>query len=252
MRNVRVIARLDIKNNYLIKGIHLEGLRKVGSPYDFAKNYFNSGIDEIIYMDAVASLYNRNSLNEIIEETSKNIFIPITVGGGIRSSEDANKILRSGADKIAINTAAIEDPRLIEGLSNRFGSSTIVLSIEAKKKENGTWEAYTNNGREKTGLDVIKWSIEAEKLGAGEILLTSVDKEGTCKGFDYDLIKAVSSEINIPLIASGGMGDLKHFEKVVKYSECDGVAIANMLHYSKIKINEIKTFSSNNKINIRR
>ena len=164
MRNIRVIARLDIKNNYLIKGIHLEGLRKLGNPYDFAQNYFKSGIDEIIYMDSVASLYNRNSLNEIIQETSKNIFIPITVGGGIRSIDDAYKILRSGADKIAINTAAIKNPRLVEDLSNRFGSSTIVISVEAKKKENNIWEAYTNNGREKTGLDVIKWSIEAEKL----------------------------------------------------------------------------------------
>jgi len=251
MRNIRVIARLDIKNNYLIKGIHLEGLRKLGNPYDFAQNYFKSGIDEIIYMDSVASLYNRNSLNEIIQETSKNIFIPITVGGGIRSIDDAYKILRSGADKIAINTAAIENLRLVEDLSNRFGSSTIVISVEAKKKENNIWEAYTNNGREKTGLDVIKWSIEAEKLGAGEILLTSVDKEGTGKGFDYELIKEVSSKIYIPLIASGGMGDINHFEKVVKYSQCDGVAIADMLHYSKIKVDDIKNFSSKNNINIR-
>ena len=151
MRNVRIIARLDIKNNFLIKGIHLEGLRKIGNPNEYAKKYFKSGIDEIIYMDAVASLYERNSLNEIIKETSKNIFIPITVGGGIRSIDDANKILRSGADKIAINTAAIKNPRLIEELSNRFGSSTIVLSIEAKQTLNGSWEAYTNNGREKLG-----------------------------------------------------------------------------------------------------
>lgn len=251
MRNVRVIARLDIKNNFLIKGIHLEGLRKLGKPYDFANKYFKSGIDEIIYMDAVASLYNRNSLNDIIEETSKNIFIPITVGGGIRSIDDANKILRSGADKIAINTAAVKNPRLIEELSNRFGSSTIVISIEAKKIQDNKWEAYTNNGREKTGLDVIEWSIEAEKLGAGEILLTSVDKEGTGKGFDYDLVKSVSSKIFIPIIASGGMGELEHFEKVVQLSNCDGVAIANTLHYSKIEIEKIKSFSLNKNISIR-
>ena len=163
MRNVRVIARLDIKNNFLIKGIHLEGLRKLGNPYDFAKKYFEDNVDEIIYMDSVASLYNRNSLNDIIEKTSKNIFIPITVGGGIRSVDDANRILRSGADKIAINTAAVKNPRLLEDLSNRFGNSTIVLSVEAKKKPDGNWEAYTNNGREKTGLDVVKWCVEAEK-----------------------------------------------------------------------------------------
>ncbi len=251
MRNVRVIARLDIKNNFLIKGIQLEGLRKLGNPYDFSKKYFESGIDEIIYMDSVASLYNRNSLNEIIEKTSKDIFIPITVGGGIRSIDDANKLLRSGADKIAINTAAVENPRILEELSNRFGSSTIVLSVEAKKKTKETWEAYTNNGREKTGLDAINWCLEAEKLGVGEILITSVDKEGTCKGFDYDLIKSVSEKIFIPIIASGGMGELTHFEKVVKSSNCDGVAIANMLHYKKISVKEIKNFSIKNNINIR-
>ena len=217
MRNVRIIARLDIKNNFLIKGIHLEGLRKIGNPNEYAKKYFKSGIDEIIYMDAVASLYERNSLNEIIKETSKNIFIPITVGGGIRSIDDANKILRSGADKIAINTAAIKNPRLIEELSNRFGSSTIVLSIEAKQTLNGSWEAYTNNGREKTGIDVIKWSLEAEKLGVGEILLTSVDKEGTGRGFDNNLLKSVTDIITVPVIASGGMGNFQHFADVVKY-----------------------------------
>lgn len=251
MRNVRIIARLDIKNNFLIKGIHLEGLRKIGNPNEYAKKYFKSGIDEIIYMDAVASLYERNSLNEIIKETSKNIFIPITVGGGIRSIDDANKILRSGADKIAINTAAIKNPRLIEELSNRFGSSTIVLSIEAKQTLNGSWEAYTNNGREKTGIDVIKWSLEAEKLGVGEILLTSVDKEGTGRGFDNNLLKSVTDIITVPVIASGGMGNFQHFADVVKLSECDGVAIANLLHYSKIKIKDLKNFSLKEKINIR-
>ena len=251
MRNVRVIARLDIKNNFLIKGIHLEGLRKLGNPYDFAKKYFEDNVDEIIYMDSVASLYNRNSLNDIIEKTSKNIFIPITVGGGIRSVDDANRILRSGADKIAINTAAVKNPRLLEDLSNRFGNSTIVLSVEAKKKPDGNWEAYTNNGREKTGLDVVKWCVEAEKKGVGEILLTSVDYEGTCKGFDCDLVQAVSEKNFIPIIASGGMGELKHFENVVKLSNCDGVAIANMLHYSKTSINEIKSYSIKQNINIR-
>ena len=251
MRNVRVIARLDIKNNFLIKGIHLEGLRKIGNPYEFSKRYFQTGIDEIIYMDAVASLYKRNSLNQIIEETSKNIFIPITVGGGVRTIDDAHKILRSGADKVALNTAAIKNPRLIEELSNRFGSSTIVISIEAKKLLNGKWEAYINNGREKTGIDVIEWSRDVEKLGAGEILLTSVDQEGTGKGFDNNLIKSVTENVMIPVIASGGMGKLQHFTDVVKSSNCDGVAMANILHYSKIKIEDIKKFSVKEKISVR-
>jgi len=251
MRNVRVIARLDIKNNFLIKGIHLEGLRKIGDPYEFANKYFYSGIDEIIYMDAVASLYKRNSLNDIIKATAKNIFVPITVGGGIRTIDDAYKILRSGADKIAINTAAIKNPRLIEELSKRFGSSTIVISIEAKKLTDGKWEAYTNNGREKTGIDVIKWSSDVERLGAGEILVTSVDQEGTGRGFDDSLVKSVTDKVKIPVIASGGMGTLQHFVDVVKKSNCDGVAIANLLHYSKIIIKELKNFSAKEKINIR-
>ena len=251
MRNVRVIARLDIKNNFLIKGIHLEGLRKIGNPYEFAKKYFQTGIDEIIYMDAVASLYKRNSLNQIIEETSKNIFIPITVGGGVRTIDDAHKILRSGADKVALNTAAIKNPSLIEELSNRFGSSTIVISIEAKKLLNGKWEAYINNGREKTGIDVIQWSHDVEKLGAGEILLTSVDQEGTGKGFDNNLIKSVTENVMIPVIASGGMGKLQHFTDVVKSSNCDGVAMANILHYSKIKVEDLKKYSVKEKISVR-
>lgn len=250
MRNIRLIARLDIKSSNLIKGIHLEGLRVLGKPYDFAKKYFNDGIDEILYMDSVASLYGRNNLKEIILETSKNIFVPITVGGGIRSLEDANEILRSGADKISINTAAINQPILLERLANRFGSSTIVLSIEAKKTQFG-WEAYTNNGREKTGKNVIDWAIEGEKLGVGEILLTSVDKEGTCKGFDYNLIKSITDVVNIPVIASGGMGALDHFEKVVNDCNCDAVSIAHLLHYNKININDIKTFAKNNNINLR-
>jgi cyclase len=251
MRNVRVIARLDIKNNFLIKGIHLEGLRKIGDPYEFANKYFHSGIDEIIYMDAVASLYKRNSLNDIIKATAKNIFVPITVGGGIRTIDDAYKILRSGADKIAINTAAIKNPRLIEELSKRFGSSTIVISIEAKKLTDGKWEAYTNNGREKTGIDVIKWSLDVERLGAGEILVTSVDQEGTGRGFDDSLVKSVTDKVKIPVIASGGMGTLQHFVDIVKKSNCDGVAIANLLHYSKIIIKDLKNFSAKEKINIR-
>jgi cyclase len=251
MRNVRLIARLDIKGKNLIKGIRLEGLRVLGNPYEFAKKYFDEGIDEILYMDTVASLYNRNSLNNIVAETSKNIFIPITVGGGIRSIEDATQALKSGADKIAINTAAVNNPGLVKELCNRFGSSTIVISIEAKKLNNAKWEVYTNNGREATGLDVINWAAQCEKLGAGEILLTSVDQEGTGQGFDYNLIDQVSKKTNIPVIASGGMGSLNDFLKVVTESNCEAVAIADILHYKKKNIDEIKNFAKKNSITVR-
>lgn len=251
MRNLRLIARLDIKGKNLIKGIRLEGLRVIGNPYEFAKKYFDEGIDEILYMDTVASLYNRNSLNDIVSETSKNIFIPIIVGGGIRSVEDASRALKSGADKIAINTAAVNNPQLVRQLCNQFGSSTIVISIEAKKLKEDKWEVYTNNGREATGLDVISWAVECEKLGVGEILITSVDQEGTGQGFDYNLISQVTKKTNIPVIASGGMGSLNDFLKVIKESKCEAVAIADVLHYKKKSINEIKTFAKKNSISVR-
>ena len=250
MRNVRLIARLDVKSPNLVKGIQLEGLRKMGNPNEFARRYYDQGIDEIFYIDIVASLYERNSLLDIIENTTEDVFVPITVGGGLRSVDDVAAALRAGADKVAINTAAIKNPKIISDVAKRFGSQCMVLSIEAKN--NGDhWEAYYDNGREHSHMDVIEWAKKGQELGAGEIILTSVDMEGTGKGFDYELIKEVSSKIYIPLIASGGMGDINHFEKVVKYSQCDGVAIADMFHYSKIKVDDIKNFSSKNNINIR-
>ncbi len=177
----RLIARLDIKGPNLIKGVHLEGLRVIGDPQLFAQKYYQDGADELIYIDSVASLYGRNNLVDIVKHTAQNIFIPLTVGGGVRSVEDANLLLRSGADKVAINTACMSNPSLINELANRFGSQCVVLSIEAKKTSKGHWEAYTDNGREKTGKDVLSWVLEAVERGVGEVLLTSVDQEGTKK-----------------------------------------------------------------------
>ena len=191
MKKVRLIARLDIKGPNLIKGVHLEGLRVVGSPNEYAVRYYEQGADELIYMDSVASLYARNHLGEIIKAAAKDIFIPMTVGGGIRSIDDATEILRSGADKVAINTAAVADPTLISKLAQKFGSQCVVLSIEAKKNTNSEWEVLTENGRERSGLNVVSWAIQGFEYGAGEILLTSVDMEGTRKGFDCDLVRAV-------------------------------------------------------------
>jgi len=187
MRNIRLIARLDVKAPNLVKGIQLEGLRKLGDPNEFALKYYGQGIDEIYYEDIVASLYERNSLLEIIEKTTENIFVPITVGGGLRSIEDVSAVLRVGADKVAVNTAAIKRPSIISEIAERFGSQCTVLSIQAKQ-QNGGWEAYYDNGREHSGRDVVEWARQGEDLGAGEILLTSVDREGTAKGFDLDLI----------------------------------------------------------------
>tara|TARA_Y100000748_G_scaffold282535_1_gene262925 strand:+ start:205 stop:972 length:768 start_codon:yes stop_codon:yes gene_type:complete len=250
--NIRLISRLDIKGSYLIKGIHLEGLKKLGNPNEFAKRYYKDGIDEILYMDIVASLYGRNNLQEIIKQTVKDIYVPITVGGGIKSVDDVREILKCGAEKVAINTAATKNPELIKQVSKRFGSQSIVISIEAKKIHDNKWEVYTENGREKTGLDVLDWAQQVDNLDAGEILLTSIDQEGTLKGFDYNLIKTVSDNVSIPVIASGGMGNIDHAINVVKDAHADAIAIANVLHYEKMSANMIRNELINNSINVRK
>ena len=184
---VRVIPRLDIKGPNLVKGIHLEGLRVLGRPEQFAQFYYEHGADELIYMDVVASLYGRSSLGAIIEATAKRVFVPLTVGGGIRTVDDIQAVLRLGADKVAINTAAVRNPDFVRDAARRFGSSTIVVSIEAMRRGPGVYEAYTDNGREKTGVDAIEWATRAVELGAGELLVTSMDRDGTRQGFDLEL-----------------------------------------------------------------
>lgn len=238
---MRLIARLDVKNEFVIKGIHLEGLRKIGDPVELALKYYNEGIDEIIFMDAVASLYDRNNLFHVIEKACSEVFVPITMGGGIRSLKDIEKCLYSGADKVAINTAAAKNPELIREASLTYGSQCIVASIEAKKVAADRWQAYTDNGREQTGLDVIEWAKRLEDLGAGEILLTSVDKEGTKKGFDIELVEKVNEAISMPLIASGGVGNPKHIVELNKQTKISAVACASILHYNLFSINTIKS-----------
>ncbi len=240
MSNIRLIARLDIKGPNLIKGIHLEGLRVMGLPNEHALRYYLQGVDELIYMDCVASLYGRNHLGNIIKAAAKDIFVPMTVGGGIRSVEDATDILREGADKVAVNTAAVANPSLIDKIAQRFGSQCMVLSIEAKQVGVDSWEVYTDNGRERTNMDVIEWARLGVELGAGEILLTSVDKEGTRKGFDIALVKAVSEEVDVPIIASGGMGKVEDFLTVVNEGYADAVAMADILHYKRAEISDIR------------
>ena len=241
MKNLRIIPRLDIKGKNLIKGVQLEGLRVMGDPHEFALRYYQGGADELVYMDIVASLYGRNNLSDIIRRAADQVFIPITVGGGIRSVDDARHILRSGADKVAINTAAIARPELITDVSRRFGSQAMVLSIEAKQVAPGKWEAYTDNGRERTGLDVLEWIKRGVDLGAGEILLTSVDREGTRKGYDVDLVTRVSSAVPIPVIASGGMGSLEHFLAAARMGQPDAISMADVLHYNRLTIADIRS-----------
>jgi cyclase len=240
MSNVRLIARLDIKGPNLIKGIHLEGLRVLGDPNDFARRYYQEGADEIIYMDVVASLYGRNNLTEIISHMTQDVFIPLTAGGGVRSIDDVKGLLRAGADKVAINTAAVNDPGLITRVARRFGSQCMVLSIEAKRMGPGKWQAYTDNGRERTGLDVVDWAKQGVDLGAGEILVTSVDQEGTRKGFDVELVRAVSEAVPVPLIASGGMGTIQHLLEVVTQGKANAVAMADIIHYRRQSLLDIR------------
>lgn len=237
MLTVRIIPRLDIKGPNLVKGIHLEGLRVLGKPEHFARSYSLAGADELLYVDVVATLLGRNSLLAIIERTAREIFIPLTVCGGLRSIEDIRTVLRAGADKVALNTAVIRNPDLIKVAASTFGSSTIVVSIEAIRQSDGRYLAYTDNGREHTGVDVFTWATQAAQFGAGEILLTSVDREGTGSGFDLELTKRVATAVPIPVIACGGAGRIEHIADVLSDGNADAVSLASMLHYDMMNRN---------------
>lgn len=241
MKKIRLIPRLDIKGPKLIKGIHLEGLRVIGDPQEFARRYYEQGADELLYVDVVASLYGRNSLHDIVSRAAQDVFVPLTVTGGIRSVDDVKAILRAGADKIGINTAATKRPELIREVARKFGSQCMVLSIEAKRVGEGRWEAYTDNGRERTGLDVVEWAQRGVELGAGEILITSVDQEGTREGFDIDLLAAVTRAVSVPVIASGGMGRVEDVGSAALAGGVDAVAMADILHYGRADIGAIRS-----------
>lgn len=251
-QNIRLIARLEVKNDYLVKGIQLEGLRKLGDPHEFAKAYYEAGIDELLYLDIVASLYNRNNLSDIVRRTTDDVFIPITVGGGLRTLEDVHNILQQGADKVAINTAAIKDPGFITRVAEAYGSQCMVLSIQAKKRRDAPgWEAYYDNGREHSDLDVVAWAKEGEQRGAGEILLMSVDSEGLGHGMDQALIEEVSAAVRIPVIAAGGAGSVEDVVAAV-HSGASAVSLSSMLHYKKIDVGTLKKQLAEHEIEVRR
>ena len=237
MLPVRLIPRLDIKGPNVVKGIHLEGLRVIGRPDKMARYYYEAGADELFFMDTVASLYERNSLGEIISKTASEIFIPLTVGGGLRTLHDMATALRAGADKVCLNTAAIKNPNIIKESSRTLGSSTIVVAIEAIREPDGSYLAYTDNGREYTGIDVFEWAKKVEELGAGEIVITSVDKEGTGEGFDLELVQRISENASIPIIAHGGAGNHQHIIDAIQIGKSDAVATASVLHYEYARNN---------------
>ena len=250
MAKVRLIARLDIKGPNLIKGVHLEGLRVLGDPQQFARDYYEQGADELIYIDIVASLYGRSKLTDIVRRAAHDVFVPMTVGGGVRNVDDVRDLLRAGADKVAINTAAVRRPELITEVSRRFGSQCMVLSIEAKQQNDGRWEVFTDCGRERSGVDAVQWAQRGVELGAGEILVTSIDREGTRKGFDIALTQAITQAVCVPVIASGGYGQASHLGEVVA-AGADAVAVADALHYKRTTLSELRRVATDAGIPVR-
>lgn len=251
MKKIRIIPRLDIKGQNVIKGVHCEGLRIVGNPKELAMQYYEDGADELLCMDIVASLYQRNFNFDLLKSLTQNIFIPITVGGGIRSINDINNALRAGADKVAINTHAIKNPHLLKEASEKFGSQCIVLSIEAKKTLNGSWEAYTDGGREHTGINAIEWAKRALRLGIGEIVVTSIDNDGTRKGYDIELIEKISSFSTVPVIVCGGANGPDSFFDIFKKCRPEGLSAASTFHYKNCSVKDIKKYLLAKKLLIR-
>ena len=250
--NFRIIPRLDIKDKNLIKSINFEGLRKVGPINRYPINYYNQGADELIFMDPVSSLFSKKIIYEILHECSKNIFIPITIGGGIKNLKDAKKILAFGGDKVALNTAAVLKPKLIKELSDNIGSQSVVSYIEAKKVKDSHWEVYINNGKDKTGIDVMRWVEKLNKLGAGELLISSVDMEGTKKGFDKELYNKISEATDLPIIVNGGFGRLEDLTFFRSNKKLDSLALSSTIHYDLFTINDIKNFSRKIGLNVRK
>jgi len=247
----RIIPCLDIKDGRVVKGVNFIDLRDAGDPAECAAAYEAAGADEIVFLDITATADARDTVADLVRAVASGVFIPITVGGGIRTIEDIRTILRAGADKVSLNSSAVKRPELITEAAETFGSQCIVAAIDAKRKGDGTWEVYTAGGRTATGIDAVKWAMEAERLGAGEILLTSMDRDGTKSGYDIELTAAVSSRVNVPVIASGGAGAYPHFYDAFAVGRADAVLAASLFHYNEIPIPELKKYLSLKGIRVR-
>ena len=246
----RIIPCLDVKNGRVVKGINFVDLKDAGDPVEQAKIYSDGGADEICFLDITASNENRDTIYDVVERTSKKCFVPLTVGGGVRGVEDINKLLNCGADKVSINTAAVQNPEIIIESSKKFGSQCIVVAIDAKKRDD-KWEIFTHGGRTKTGIDAINFAKKMEDSGAGELLITSMDRDGTLKGYDNDLISEIERNVNIPIIASGGVGNLKHLEEGITKGHANALLAASIFHYGKYSIMEVKNYLNSKKIPVR-
>ncbi|HHW24804.1 MAG TPA: imidazole glycerol phosphate synthase subunit HisF [Bacillota bacterium] len=236
----RIIPCLDVKDGRVVKGVNFENLRDAGDPVEIARSYNEQGADEIVFLDITASHENRGTIVEVVERTAREVFMPLTVGGGVRSVEDFRTLLRAGADKVSVNSAALLDPELVARAADKFGSQCVVVAIDAKRRPGGGWSVFRNGGRIDTGIDAIEWAARAESLGAGEILLTSMDADGTKAGYDIELTKAVCDAVKIPVIASGGAGSVEHFIDVFEKAGADAALAASLFHYRELTIAEVK------------
>ncbi|MFL2812542.1 MAG: imidazole glycerol phosphate synthase subunit HisF [Paracoccaceae bacterium] len=251
MLKIRIIPCLDVKNGRVVKGIKFKNLKDAGDPVLAAKAYDESGADEICFLDIAATIENRDVTVDLVRKTSERCFIPITVGGGIRAIEDIRHLLINGADKVSFNSAAIRDPEIISTAANKFGSQCIVVAIDAKKTKNDTWEIFSHGGTRETGIEAISFAKDMQKRGAGEILLTSMDKDGTKNGYDIELTKLISDALDIPIIASGGAGELVHFKEVLKKGKASAILAASIFHFGEISIKQVKSYLKSEGIPVR-
>ena len=236
----RIIPCLDVQDGKVVKGINFIGIREVGDPVECAIEYDKQGADEIVFLDITATHEGRGTMLDVVRRTAKNVFVPLTVGGGTRTADDFRELLLAGADKVSVNSAAIRNPSVISEAASRFGSQCVVVAIDAKQTAPGKYNVFINGGRIDTGLDAVQWAKEAEKLGAGEILLTSMDRDGTKQGFDVDMLNAVCGVVNIPVIASGGCGELSHFTELFRRTNADAALAASIFHYGELTVNQVK------------
>lgn len=252
MHTKRIIPCLDVKEGRVVKGVNFVGLKDVGNPVDLAEYYYKAGADELVFLDITATHEGRGIMRRVVERVAEKIFIPFTVGGGLKDLEDIKEILRAGADKVSLNSAAVRDKQLIKKGSYYFGNQCIVLAVDAKKRDDNTgWNVVINGGRIDTGIDALRWIEEGVRLGAGEILLTSMEADGTKKGFDIELTKSVSNITNVPVIASGGCGSLEHFYEVFKDETADAALAASLFHYGELSVEEVKRYLKDRNISVR-
>ena len=247
----RIIPCLDVRDGKVVKGVNFVGIQEVGDPVECARAYMEQGADEIVFLDITATSDNRDTIVDVVRKTAKQVFVPLTVGGGIRSVEDFSKLLRAGADKVSVNSSALKNPQLIAEAADKFGSQCVVAAIDAKRMEDGSWHAFVAGGRKDTGIDAVEWAAKACELGAGEILLTSMDADGTKQGFDLDLLNAVIARVNIPVIASGGCGSLAHFSEVFEKTGADAALAASLFHYKELTGGQVKEHLRSRNIPVR-